>query len=69
MDPLVKRVNELYKKSKEEGLTPAETQEQAQLRRKYLDQVKGNLVQTLNNTVFIDEQGNETPIKKKEKEN
>ena len=39
---LTKRINELYKKSKEEGLTEAEKEEQAKLRRIYIDRVKAN---------------------------
>ena len=39
---LTKRINELYKKSKEEGLTEAEKEDQAKLRRIYIDRVKAN---------------------------
>lgn len=40
----IKRINELVAKSKTpEGLTEEEKQEQAQLRRKYLDSVRENL--------------------------
>ena len=39
---LTKRINELYKKSKEEGLTEAEKEEQAKLRIIYIDRVKAN---------------------------
>jgi uncharacterized protein YnzC (UPF0291/DUF896 family) len=42
MDELTKRVNFLYKKSKEEGLTEEEKIEQQQLRQKYIDNVKRN---------------------------
>jgi len=66
VDPLVERINELYKKSKASGLTEEEKQEQAQLRRQYIDRVKLNLVNTLENTVFVDEDGKEIPIKKKD---
>ncbi len=67
MEALIKRINELYKKSKAEGLTTEELAEQAEIRRKYIDKVKGNLVQTLDNTVFIDENGEEIDIHKKHK--
>ena len=38
----IKRINELYHKSKTEGLTEAEKQEQAILRREYIDSVKAS---------------------------
>lgn len=37
---LIQRINELHKKSKEEGLTAEEKEEQAVLRRKYIDNIK-----------------------------
>ncbi|MDO4960355.1 MAG: DUF896 domain-containing protein, partial [Eubacteriales bacterium] len=39
----IKRINELYHKSKAEGLNDEEKAEQARLRRDYIDAVKGNL--------------------------
>ena len=42
MDDIIKRINELYKKSKEEGLNPEEKEEQQILRRRYIDSVKSN---------------------------
>ena len=39
----IKRINELYRKSKAEGLTEAERQEQKLLRTEYLEAVKRNL--------------------------
>lgn len=42
MDDVIKRINELYKKSKEEGLTESEKEEQQILRRRYIDSVKSN---------------------------
>ena len=38
----IKRINELYHKSKTEGLTEEEKQEQAVLRREYIDSVKAS---------------------------
>lgn len=38
----IKRINELYHKSKTEGLTEEEKQEQAILRREYIDSVKAS---------------------------
>lgn len=42
IDALIARINELYKKSKEVGLTEEEKEEQAKLRRRYIDSVKSN---------------------------
>ena len=42
MDDVIKRINELYKKSKEEGLNNEEKEEQQILRRRYIDSVKSN---------------------------
>ena len=44
----IKRINELYRKSKAEGLTEAERQEQKLLRTEYLEAVKRNLRGQLN---------------------
>lgn len=41
-DELIKKINYLYKKSKEEGLTESEKQEQKELRQKYIDNIKRN---------------------------
>jgi uncharacterized protein YnzC (UPF0291/DUF896 family) len=42
IDDVIKRINELYKKSKEEGLNEEEKEEQQKLRRRYIDNVKAN---------------------------
>ena len=42
IDDVIKRINELYKKSKEEGLNEQEKEEQQILRRRYIDYVKAN---------------------------
>ncbi|WP_251387005.1 DUF896 domain-containing protein [Mediterraneibacter agrestimuris] len=45
----IKRINELYRKSKAEGLTEAEKKEQKLLRQEYLDTIRRNLRGQLNN--------------------
>ena len=45
----IKRINELYHKSKAEGLTSEEAQEQQILRREYIEAFKRNMRGTLNN--------------------
>lgn len=42
IDDIIKKINELYKKSKEEGLNEDEKVEQEKLRRIYIDNVKAN---------------------------
>ena len=60
----IKRINELAKKAKTEGLTPAEKEEQARLRRAYADSVVGNLRSQLDNTYVVDKDGNKSKLKK-----
>ncbi|NEZ45943.1 DUF896 domain-containing protein [Clostridium niameyense] len=43
MKKLIERINALYKKSKEEGLTEKEKLEQDKLRKEYIDIIKGNV--------------------------
>ncbi|RDU23113.1 DUF896 domain-containing protein [Anaerosacchariphilus polymeriproducens] len=45
----ITRINELYRKSKAEGLTAKERKEQADLRREYIELVRSNLRGQLNN--------------------
>lgn len=42
LDGMIKRINELYHKSKKEGLTPEEREEQAALRQQYLSNFRKN---------------------------
>ena len=51
MDERIKRINELYHKSQEEGLTEEEKAEQAKLRAEYVASVCANLKAQLDNTV------------------
>lgn len=61
----IDRINELARKAKAEGLTEAEAVERAALRREYIDSVVGNLKGHLDNTYYVDEQGNKEKLKKK----
>lgn len=61
----IDRINQLARKSKKEGLTPAEKEEQAKLRRIYIDAVKESLVGQLENTYIVDEHGNKRKLPKK----
>lgn len=46
-DEKIKRINELAKKSKDEGLSDIEKDEQAQLRKEYIEAVRNNFESTL----------------------
>ena len=61
----IARINELYHKSKAEGLTVEEKAEQATLRRAYIDAIKGNIRTQLNNIDVVDENGNVENLGKK----
>ena len=45
----IDRINELYKKSKAEGLIPEEAKEQKILRKEYMELIRVNLRSQLNN--------------------
>lgn len=64
----IARINELYKKMKEEGLTPDEKEEQATLRKEYIEGFRKNLRGTLENISILEEDGTVTPVKAKHKE-
>ncbi|MDE5671238.1 MAG: DUF896 domain-containing protein [Eubacterium sp.] len=63
----INRINELARKSKADGLTQAEKEEQAKLRRIYIDSFKESLVGQLENTYIVDEKGNKKKITRKSK--
>jgi uncharacterized protein YnzC (UPF0291/DUF896 family) len=42
-DEMIQRINELARKKKAEGLTPAERKEQADLRQRYLEAIRGSV--------------------------
>lgn len=66
MDKIIERINELAAKKKEQGLTEAELQEQATLRKEYLTIFKGNFKKVMENTTVVDQEGNDvTPDKLK----
>ncbi len=50
------RINELARKAKQSELTEAEKDEQAVLRREYIDSYKKNLRHSLENIKFVDEE-------------
>lgn len=69
MDELqITRINELYNKSKKEGLTPEEKEEQAKLRADYIKSIRNNLRGTLNNISLLNPDGSVTELSKKNKQ-
>lgn len=65
LDEKIKRINELYHKSKAEGLTDEEKEEQAKLRRDYIELVRGNLKGQLNNINIQEKDGSITNLGEK----
>ena len=57
MDERIKRINALYNKSQEEGLTEEEKAEQARLRKEYVASVRANLRGQLDNITIINQDG------------
>lgn len=64
-DEKIARINELYHKSKNEGLSAEEAAEQKELRKEYISAIRGNLKGTLQNVSILNEDGTVTELKKK----
>ena len=60
MEEKIARINALARKAKAEGLTDGEREEQAQLRRDYIDSVKANLKSQLDS--LYEKSGKKTNI-------
>lgn len=58
----IARINELAKKAKTVGLTEEEKQEQAVLRKEYIQSVVGNLRGQLDSTYVVDENNNKVKV-------
>ncbi len=67
METLVKRINELAKKAKTEGLTELEKAEQARLRAEYIKKFRQGMENTLSSVYIVDEKGNKKKVEKKKK--
>lgn len=61
----IDRINFLARKSKAEGLTDTEKQEQQALRAEYIGAYKKSLRAQLDNIVLVDENGNKRALKPK----
>ena len=67
MDEKIKRINELYHKSKAEGLNEEELAEQKQLRKDYIESVRGNLTSQLEGITVVNPDGTVVDMKKRRK--
>lgn len=65
MQDTINRINELYHKSKAEGLTEDEKLEQAKLRKIYIENVRGNLKSQLNSMTIQNPDGTLTNLGEK----
>ena len=61
----IARINELAHKSKAEGLTPEEKEEQAILRREFIDAMKANVKAQLDNVDIVEADGSITNLGEK----
>lgn len=59
----IERINELARKKKTDGLTDAETAEQAELRREYLAEFREYMKAMLDNTVIQEPDGTRHALK------
>ena len=65
LDELIKRINELYAKSKSVGLSEAEKIEQTNLRMQYIKAFRQGMLNTMENVYIVDEQGNKKKVERK----
>ncbi len=61
----IERINELYHKSQAEGLTPEEKEEQAKLRKDYIETIRRNMRANLNSISIQEKDGSITDLGKK----
>lgn len=61
----INRINELYHKSKAEGLTPEEAKEQIELRKEYVAAFRNNLRGTLDTIKIKNPDGSIIDVKKR----
>lgn len=64
MEEKIARINELYHKSKQEGLTEAESKEQAELRKEYVRSFRDNIRAALENVSILEPDGTVTKPKR-----
>ena len=65
LEEKIKRINELYHKSQDIGLTDEEKEEQKRLRQEYVESVRNNLRSQLDNINIQEADGSITNLGKK----
>lgn len=65
MEEMIQRINALYHKSKKEGLTEAEKEEQARLRKAYVENIRAGLRGQLDQISIVEKDGSITNLKEK----
>lgn len=65
MEEKIQRINELYHKSQAGGLTEEEKEEQAGLRREYIDSVRNNLKSQLDSITIENPDGSKVNLGEK----
>jgi len=68
-EELIKRINELAKKSKEQGLSDEERREQQKLRAQYIEEFRQGVRNTLNSVYVVDEDGKKKKLRKRPSNN
>lgn len=62
---MIDRINELYHKSQDQGLTEDEKREQQELRKKYIESIRVNMRANLNSISIQEKDGSITDLGKK----
>lgn len=62
----IDRINELARKKKSVGLTEEELQEQAVLRKEYIESYKQSLIAQLENTYIVEPDGSKRKVTRKD---
>lgn len=62
---MIDRINTLYHKSKSVGLTEEEKEEQAKLRKQYIENIRRNMRANLNSISIVEPDGSVTDLGKK----
>ena len=62
----IDRINFLARKKKKEGLTESELEEQAMLRREYIESYKQSLISQLENTYILEPDGSKKKVTRKD---